>query len=491
MSLDDQIRQLSETILHELRSPIEDALQRVLADVMRLAADDRDEAVKAALAAAAADHEAATAALREQLEDGRVDMDAVRAQFEREMHASLTSLRDQLDREREAAVQAARDEAAASHQAQLEEQETRLSAEREAAVQAARDEAAASHLAHLEEQETRLSAEREAAIQAARDEAAASHQVQLEEQETRLSAEHVSAIEEERRKADESVNVTHAVDREQDMACTDRMLTAFRQLDDAHSLTEILNGLADRAAFETGRAAIMIATGTRLRGWALRGFPVADPSAIDVPLEPGTAFSLAVARGLPVSTVDAPVGQGDDPLSALLAVPAGRAGLAVPISVGGRTVAILYADDAGEETPVVPNSWPEIAEMLARHAGRCLEALTISHASVTSAAVRHTAETAPVRTPEATAVADHQRAEESARRYARLLVSELKLYNETAVEQGRAERNLLERLASDIERARRLYEEKIPESVSHRVDIFDQEVVRTLAGGDPDLLGHT
>jgi uncharacterized membrane protein len=57
------------------------------------------------------------------------------------------------------------------------------------------------------------------------------------------------------------------------------------------------------------------------------------------------------------------------------------------------------------------------------------------------------------------------------------------------VEQGRAEGNLLTRLGPEIERARRLYEEKIPAAVRQRVDCFDDEVARTLAGGDAGLLG--
>ena len=43
MPLDDRIRQLSELLLEEVRGPIEVALQNVLAEVMKLAADDRDE----------------------------------------------------------------------------------------------------------------------------------------------------------------------------------------------------------------------------------------------------------------------------------------------------------------------------------------------------------------------------------------------------------------------------------------------------------------
>ena len=180
-----------------------------------------------------------------------------------------------------------------------------------------------------------------------------------------------------------------------------------------------------------------------------------------------------------------------DPLAARLAVPPGRVGLAVPISVGGRIVAILYADDAGDRTTVVPSTWPELAEILARHAGRCLETLTVSHASALAGhAQDDRVSAAPQRPDDAMALADEQREEESARRYARLLISEIKLYSEPAVEQGRAERDLLTRLGPEIERARRLFEEKIPAAVRQRVECFDEEVVRTLAGGDAGLLGQ-
>jgi hypothetical protein len=79
--------------------------------------------------------------------------------------------------------------------------------------------------------------------------------------------------------------------------------------------------------------------------------------------------------------------------------------------------------------------------------------------------------------------------EDAARRYARLLVSEIKLYHEPAVSEGRRNRNLLERLRTEIERAQRLYEERVPVQVRLKADFFGQELVRTLAGGDPTLLG--
>ena len=77
----------------------------------------------------------------------------------------------------------------------------------------------------------------------------------------------------------------------------------------------------------------------------------------------------------------------------------------------------------------------------------------------------------------------------SARRYARLLVSEIKLYNEAAVRTGREKRDLLSRLGPEIERARRLYEERVSPAVGARAAYFQQELVHTLADGDSALLG--
>ena len=54
---------------------------------------------------------------------------------------------------------------------------------------------------------------------------------------------------------------------------------------------------------------------------------------------------------------------------------------------------------------------------------------------------------------------------EEARRFARLLVSEIKLYNERAVLEGREHGNLYERLRDDIDRSRQMYEERIPQDV--------------------------
>jgi hypothetical protein len=89
--------------------------------------------------------------------------------------------------------------------------------------------------------------------------------------------------------------------------------------------------------------------------------------------------------------------------------------------------------------------------------------------------------------PLAEAAGDERK--EEARRFARLLVSEIKLYNERAVLEGRESRNLYQRLREDIDRSRQMYNERIPEDVRSSSDFFYEELVRILADGRPEALG--
>jgi hypothetical protein len=78
---------------------------------------------------------------------------------------------------------------------------------------------------------------------------------------------------------------------------------------------------------------------------------------------------------------------------------------------------------------------------------------------------------------------------EEARRLARLLVTEIKLYNEEQVDVGRQQRDLYGRLREDIERSRQIYTDRIDEQIRDRKDYFQEALVRILAGGDSGALG--
>ncbi len=84
---------------------------------------------------------------------------------------------------------------------------------------------------------------------------------------------------------------------------------------------------------------------------------------------------------------------------------------------------------------------------------------------------------------------EEQKAHEDAKRFARLVVSEIKLYNESKVNEGRRHKDLYERLKEDIERGRQMYSDRVPSHVRESTTYFFDELVRILAGGDPSALG--
>ena len=85
--------------------------------------------------------------------------------------------------------------------------------------------------------------------------------------------------------------------------------------------------------------------------------------------------------------------------------------------------------------------------------------------------------------------AEDQKAHEDAKRFARLVVSEIKLYNEAKVTEGRKTKDIYNRLKEDIERGRQMYIDRVPAPVRDAADYFQDELVRILAGGDAGALG--
>jgi hypothetical protein len=84
---------------------------------------------------------------------------------------------------------------------------------------------------------------------------------------------------------------------------------------------------------------------------------------------------------------------------------------------------------------------------------------------------------------------EERRLHNDARRFARLLVSEIKLYNEQKVKEGREASDLYERLREAIDRSREMYDKRVQPPVAARFDYFHYEIVNTLAEGDENRLG--
>jgi flagellar biosynthesis/type III secretory pathway protein FliH len=239
-----------------------------------------------------------------------------------------------------------------------------------------------------------------------------------------------------------------------DTGNTERLAESVRAIASARSLAEILDTLVSCAGRESERAGVWVIRAGRLHHWRSTGAAAAEP---DLALDDRGAVAEA-ARKNSVAT-------SDDTL-------------AVPIAMAGQVVAVLFAIPAANSGAI---------EILARYAARCLEALTAFKAA------RTLTEQPGEPSMESRVASDEASVEEdaSARRYARLLVSEIKLYHEAAVVDGRRDRDLATRLGGEIARARVLYEQRVPPQVRKRTDYFHDELVRTLANGDATLLQLT
>lgn len=276
-----------------------------------------------------------------------------------------------------------------------------------------------------------------------------------------------------------------------DLAVSQRLADAIRAIDRARSLSEILDTLTSCAGRETARVAVLLVSGAQLRGWRFLGFGAAvdGMQRFEMAVDQSGIIAEAVRTAAPVST-DGAAAASPPPF----ALPPGRESLAMPVSLSGQVVAVLYGDqgtgDRGDRD--VRFAWPATLEVMARHAARCLEAVTtfraaqVLTANDTSIGAGANAGFNSLTHPFLNSPTSED--EQSARRYARLLISEIKLYHERDVIAGRRERDLGMRLGGEIARARGLYEQRIPAHIRGAADYFHDELVRTLADGDQTLL---
>lgn len=254
---------------------------------------------------------------------------------------------------------------------------------------------------------------------------------------------------------------------------TAEILDAIRAIDNSTSLSAALAAVTRAAASQAPRAAMFVVDGSELREWPVTGIAGIDAGRIRVDGREAGFLSDVLRRGESVT-----IGQtgGTPPEFARLSP--GRSAIAVPFTLGGQPVAVLYADEGNNGQPSRP--WRDTIQILGRHASAFLAYLT----AVKTVQAMQLLGAGP--SAQSGAVTEDEA--QSARRYARLLVSEIKLYNEGAVRVGRQRRDLMRRLKPEIDRARRLYEERVPVSTHARDVYFHEELVQTLADGDQSLL---
>jgi hypothetical protein len=303
------------------------------------------------------------------------------------------------------------------------------------------------------------------------------------------------------------------------------------------NLSEVLTHLVAELTKTVDRAAMFIVKNNAAVGWHARGFDHPEAvKAVNVPLTADTVFRLAHgSRSATRGHVSHSPGTAQA-LARLGGAPQGV--LAVPLILKDKVAAILYCDTTLDE---MPTATADLVEVLVLFAGKVIDVLSAAKPaavpggtspgmrpavpatpaaegagtgpglSLGTGTVRPPAPRPPARpatapplrsvptpapapaaapAPARPAVApEDQKAHEDAKRFARLVVSEIKLYNEAKVTEGRKTRDIYERLKEDIERGRQMYMDRVPAPVRDASDYFQDELVRILAGGDAAALG--
>lgn len=114
------------------------------------------------------------------------------------------------------------------------------------------------------------------------------------------------------------------------------------------------------------------------------------------------------------------------------------------------------------------------------------EVVEVAHAASASAAASAPAAAADPFAGMSPEDADTHR---KAQRFARLLVDEIKLYNQAKVAEGRRNKDVYDRLKEDIEKSRATFQKRYGNTAAATGDYFQKEVVRSLAEDDMSVMG--
>ncbi len=299
-------------------------------------------------------------------------------------------------------------------------------------------------------------------------------------------------------------------------------LELLRALDAGRAQSEVLQEFLGRLEPWCGPRGIVVFRDGRVAGWSGAGFGEGDPVRTwQAGLADSTGFTRA-GEGTPV-LLDA---CEDGVLSSWLEGEE-RDVLLVPMSLRGKVVgcvvAVLKDPTAASMVQLLTYLVGLLLETLAVRPEVPTPALRTAELVVPTAQVPEAAPSAigeekvaaedsasaavavevPEPHAEEVAAADEvvkpavaaelapedQRRHDEARRFARLLVSEIRLYNEQAVQIGKVHKDIYQRLKDDIDRSREMYEQRVPAEVRSATNYFFEELVRTLADGDPNALG--
>jgi hypothetical protein len=286
---------------------------------------------------------------------------------------------------------------------------------------------------------------------------------------------------------------------------TDLLSAAVMAIQEGNSQSEILRHLLEGAARFAGRVALFVVKGGAVNGWQGIGFEDNDVIR-NVSLESSGGLAGQAVQGRMVAA--GPVAQFDPGFENLVRTPAQDNCVVLPLVVKDKVAALVYADGGLTTSGSMDVSamtaltrfvalWLEVCALRKSGAAAPLveEAQTFYAAAANVATPAASSVPAnfpagvPVSSPGFSPEGDESDLHKKARRFAKLLVEEIKLYNQPKVAEGKQNRDLYDRLREDIEKSRATYDKRYGDSPVAGADYFTQELIRILADSDVTLMG--
>ena len=310
---------------------------------------------------------------------------------------------------------------------------------------------------------------------------------------------------------------------------TTDLLAAIVAIQSGSTQKEILRALLDSTVRYCGRAALFVMKGGAATGWQGRGFDDND-SVKDFPLDVNSSGAAQALQSR--ATAKLAKAEMDPKFLSQFGAPAADEVILLPLHFKDKIAALVYADsghEAGgnldtaalELLVAATGAWLEVAllrKQALKESGGAEAApapvqsvtsysdpfagTTPIHASahaqaeapqaevvVAPAAMAAAAAAAPAPDAFANMSVEDADVHRKAQRFARLLMDEIKLYNQAKVAEGRKHKDLYDRLKEDIDKSRATYNKRYGNTVAASGDYFSGELIRSLAEDDVSLLG--
>jgi hypothetical protein len=324
------------------------------------------------------------------------------------------------------------------------------------------------------------------------------------------------------------------------------LLKAISSIHSGTTQKEILRALLDNAMRYSGRGALFVVKAGAATGWQGRGFTKGGEDTIK-------DFALNVSTGAPEQALrsrmpfSGAISEIDPEFISRFGRPADDQVLMLPLLLKEKVAALVYSDagtepggkmdtaalellvratsawlevaslrkqaqkeetaEAGEKADGAPaaHGAPVPSDPFAAHAPKHAAAVPdfvppppVPVVAEQPVAVAHTepvvtssaaAAPAPAADPFANLSPEDADVHRKAQRFARLLVDEIKLYNQVKVAEGRKNKDLYDRLKEDIEKSRGTFQKRYGNTTAGGADYFSQELIRSLAEDDRSIMG--